>query len=124
MAMYQASKLLEDGLSGQITDPSEIIGAKILGQAMRVPVNKLIMNKTGLEGANILCKIEESGDPFCGFDVKREEICDMMDRGIYDSFNVIKVLLEDSVSLAGMVMSTECILVKEKSYKPLPLKHY
>jgi chaperonin GroEL (HSP60 family) len=48
----------------------------------------------------------------------------MMDNGIYDSFNVIKVILQDSVSLAGMVVTTECILVKDKSYKPLPLKHY
>ncbi len=51
-------------------------------------------------------------------------MCDMMDNGIYDSFNVIKVILQDSVSLAGMVVTTECILVKDKSYKPLPLKHY
>ena len=56
--------------------------------------------------------------------MNKEEICDMMDRGIYDSYNVIKVILEDAVSLAGMIMSTECILVKEKDYKPLPLKHY
>lgn len=48
----------------------------------------------------------------------------MMDRGIYDSYNVIKVILQDSISLAGMVITTECILVKEKSYTPLPLKHY
>ena len=48
----------------------------------------------------------------------------MMDRGIYDSYNVIKVILQDSISLAGMVITTECILVKEKSYVPLPLKHY
>lgn len=51
-------------------------------------------------------------------------MCDMMDRGIYDSYNVVKVILEDSVSLAGMVVSTECILVKEKTYTPLSLKHY
>ena len=56
--------------------------------------------------------------------MKNECICDMMDSGIYDSYNVIKVILEDSISLAGMVITTECILVKEKSYTPLPLKHY
>jgi chaperonin GroEL (HSP60 family) len=48
----------------------------------------------------------------------------MMDRGIIDSLNVVKVILEDSISLAGMVITTECILVKEKGYTPLPLKHY
>jgi chaperonin GroEL (HSP60 family) len=48
----------------------------------------------------------------------------MMEAGIYDSYNVVKVILEDSVSLASMVVTTECILVKEKSYTPLSLKHY
>lgn len=61
---------------------------------------------------------------FLGCDIKSLEICDMMDRGIIDSLNVVKVILEDSISLAGMVITTECILVKEKGYTPLPLKHY
>ena len=58
---------------------------------------------------------------FTGLDMRTMEVCDLMDRGVYDSFNVIKVILEDSISLAGMVITTECILVKEKNYKPLPL---
>ena len=91
---------------------------------MKVPIEQLIRNKTGVSGAGILEKIKEKGDFFTGFDIKKEEICDMMDQGIYDSYNVIKVILEDSISLAGMVITTECILVKEKSYTPLPLKHY
>ena len=56
--------------------------------------------------------------------MRTEEIVDMMDEGIYDSLNVVKVVLEDAVSLASMIITTECILVKEKGYKPLPLKHY
>jgi len=91
---------------------------------MRVPISNLIKNKTDSSGAHIIEQIENSGDFFTGFDVKNEEICDMMDRGIYDSFNVIKVILQDSIGLASMVITTECILVKEKSYTPLPLKHY
>lgn len=56
--------------------------------------------------------------------MKKEQVCDMMDSGIYDSYNVIKVILEDAISLAGMIITTECILVKEKSYTPMSLKHY
>jgi len=48
----------------------------------------------------------------------------MVDRGIYDSYEVIRTLLQDSISLASMVITTECILVKEKSYTPMSLKHY
>jgi chaperonin GroEL (HSP60 family) len=41
----------------------------------------------------------------------------MIDEGIVDSYNVIKVILQDSVSLAGLLMTTECIVVKEKVYE-------
>ena len=124
VAYYHASKLLVDGLSDQLTDPSEQMGAKILGQAMQVPIQKLIRNKTNTSGAHIIDKIEQSGDFFTGYDLQNERMCDMMEAGIYDSLNVIKVILEDSVSLASMVITTECILVKQKSYTPLPLSHY
>jgi chaperonin GroEL len=105
-------------------DPSEVIGAKLLALAMRAPLDTLIQNKLGRSSAHIVEQMEASGDFFRGFDVKREEMCDMMDRGIYDSFSVVRTVLEDAVSLAGMIVTTECILVKEKDYKPMPLKHY
>lgn len=124
VALLHASKLLEDGLPDLLSDRSQQIGAQILGQAMQVPISKLIRNKTDNSGAHIIEQILESGDFFTGFDVKNLEICDMMDRGIYDSYNVIKVILQDSIGLASMVITTECILVKEKSYTPMSLKHY
>lgn len=124
IALYHASKLIEDGLPDMLSDPSEQTGAKILSEALKAPINTLVMNKEGLSAANKIDKILEAGDFFTGYDIRNEEICDMMDRGLYDSLNVVKVILEDSVSLAGMVVSTECILVKEKSYQPMSLKHY
>ena len=91
---------------------------------MKIPINQLILNKTGVSGANIIEKIEASGDFFTGYDINKEELCDMMDSGIIDSLNVIKVILEDAISLAGMIITTECILVKEKNYTPMSFKHY
>lgn len=42
VALYHASKLLEDGLPDILTDPSERIGAQILGQALKVPIDQLV----------------------------------------------------------------------------------
>lgn len=64
VALLHASKLLDEGLPDILSDPSEQIGAKILGQAMRVPISKLIYNKTDNSGAGIIQKLEESGDVF------------------------------------------------------------
>lgn len=38
----------------------------------------------------------------------------MIDAGVVDSYNVIKTILQDSVSLAGLLITTECLVVKEK----------
>ena len=59
----------------------------------------------------------------------------MAEAGVVDSFAVIKTILQDAVSLAGMLITTECLVVKDKSYErknyifidfiiALPLSHY
>ena len=54
-----------------------------------------------------------------------DKIVDMVDEGIVDSLNVIKSILMDAVSLVGMLITTECLVVKEKNYErkhlPSPL---
>ena len=69
VAMYHASKLLEDGLPHLLDDPSEQLGAKILGEAMKVPLSQLITNKSGVSAAHIIEKIEDAGDFFTGYDI-------------------------------------------------------
>ena len=61
---------------------------------------------------------------FAGFDVKEEKVCDMVENGIVDSVQVVQTYLQDAVTLSGMILSTECLVIKEKHYEPLPLKHY
>jgi chaperonin GroEL len=51
------------------------------------------------------------------FNSFKEKICDMVESGVVDSFAVIKTILQDSVSLAGMLITTECLVVKDKSYE-------
>jgi len=64
------------------------------------------------------------GDFYSGFDMRNEKVVNMIEEGVVDSFSVVRAVVEDAISLAGMLLTTECILVKEKSYEPLPLSHY
>ena len=88
----------------------------------------LIENKTGRSSAHIIDKLAqkvEEGNLFAGFDVKNERIVDdMMEEGIIDSFKVVKTYLSDAVSLAGLILATEVLVVKQKNYEPLPFSHY
>ena len=122
VALIHASKLLETGLPDMLSDPSERVGARILGQALKTPISQLLKNCTSQSGALIIDKIKNSESFFTGYNIHTEQLVDMMDEGIYDSLNVVKVVLEDAVSLASMIITTECIIVKEKGYTPLPLK--
>jgi chaperonin GroEL (HSP60 family) len=61
---------------------------------------------------------------FSGYDVKKECICDVVDEGIVDSFAVVRTYLSDAVSLSGMLLTTETLVVKDKNYEPLSLKHF
>ena len=125
VALYQASKTLEDlAAKSLITDPSELVAARILREALKMPIKFVIENKTALNSAVIIDRIEADGNLFTGFDVKREVLCDMVEEGVVDSLQVVQTYLQDAVSLSGMLLTTECLVIKEKNYEPLPLKHY
>lgn len=61
---------------------------------------------------------------FVGFDVQKEELCDMIEAGVVDSLQVVQTYLQDAVTLSGMLLTTECLVIKEKNYEPLSFKHY
>lgn len=99
-------------------------------EALKRPIRAVIENKLGESCGHIIEKIESEGNFFAGYDVKNgidlfrkltfwdlERICDMMETGVVDSFTVVKSILQDSVSLAGMLITTECLVVKDKNYE-------
>ena len=64
IALFNASKLIEESLNHVFEDDSEQIGAWILSQAMKQPIRQVIWNKLGKDPAHILDKITQSGDFF------------------------------------------------------------
>lgn len=48
----------------------------------------------------------------------------MVEEGIVDSLLVVQTYLQDAVTLAGMLLTTEAVIYKEKLYTPLSFKHY
>ena len=93
VALYQASKILEHGLKDLVDDESEQVGVRILKEALKVPIKIIIENKTGENSAKIIYEIEQTGDMFTGFDVRREIVCDMVEDGIVDSIQVVQSYL-------------------------------
>ncbi len=66
---------------------------------------------------NIILKVKENSNPLFGYDIVTGTFFEnMIQEGIVDSYNTIKTAVEDAVSVASLLITTECIVVKEIDY--------
>ena len=87
----------------------ERTGASIVAKALYSPIAQIAAN-AGLEGAVILQTIKNSDNANYGFDAAKEEYVDMIAAGIIDPTKVSRSALENASSVAGMVLTTECLV--------------
>lgn len=86
---------------------------------------KLLLHNAGhYDYATIIETINNHPDNSFGYDVKNMVFGDMMQMGVIDSFNAVKCMLEDSISLASIVLTTECLVVNENNYVSTTLDKY
>ena len=91
---------------------NERIGVRIVIKALEAPV-KQISENAGLEGAVILDKVKAQ-KPGVGFDASKEEYVDMKKAGIVDPTKVARSALQNSESVASMILTTERIITDKK----------
>lgn len=82
---------------------------------------KQIVKNAGREGAVIVSKIREGKDDF-GYNAKADKFENLFKTGIIDPTKVTRIALENANSVAGMLLTTECVLadIKEESAPPMP----
>jgi chaperonin GroEL len=95
----------------------EQTGIDVLRKALVAPI-KIIAANSGFEGAVILAKVAENSDKNFGFDAHKNEYGDMVKMGIVDPAKVTRAAVENAVSVAGMILTTEA-LISEKD-EPMP----
>jgi chaperonin GroEL len=106
---------LKDSLKGLKLKGDEEKGVKILIEALGQPIRLLIKN-TGLDEKKVLAEIEkrtqEEKNKNIGFDVIKMDYFDMVEDGIIDPAKVIRSALQNAVSAAIMIMTTECLVTE------------
>ena len=112
-----AAKAVEKLLDGASGD--ERTGMALIVKALECPVQQIAMN-AGLEGAVVLDKIKNANDSTFGYDAAKQEYCDMIKAGIVDPTKVCRSALENSASVAAMVLTTES-LVADIPEPPAPM---
>lgn len=113
VAYIRAQKALE-GLKGDNSD--ENTGIAIVRRAIEEPLRQICSN-AGLEGAVIVNKVRE-GEGNYGYNAKTEEFGDLRKQGVVDPAKVTRVALENAASVAGMFLTTECVICDKKEEKP------
>jgi chaperonin GroEL len=113
VAYLRAIEVLE-GMVGDNED--ETTGIEIVKRAIEEPTRQIVLN-AGLEGAVIVQKIKEGKGDF-GYNARLDVFQKLFEGGVIDPAKVTRVALENAASIAGMFLTTECVLVEEKEDKP------
>lgn len=103
-----------DSLSGVNQD--ENTGIKIVKRAIEEPLRQIVANAGG-EGSVIVAKVAEGKGDF-GYNAKSDEYVNMLEAGIIDPTKVTRVALENAASVAGMLLTTECVITEVKKDEP------
>ncbi len=99
-----------EGLKGANED--ETTGIEIVRRAIEAPLRQ-IMHNAGLEGAVILQKVREGKGDF-GFNARTGQYENFFEAGVIDPAKVTRVALENAASIAGMFLTTECVITDKK----------
>ena len=105
-----------EGLKGECDD--EQTGIEIVKRAIEEPLRQISTN-AGKEGAVIVQKVREGEGDF-GYNARADRFENMLAAGVVDPAKVTRVALENAASIAGMFLTTECVITDKKEENPLP----
>jgi len=102
-----------EGFKGDNAD--ETTGVEIIKRAIEEPLRQIVAN-AGKEGAVVVQKIREGKGDF-GYNARTDVYENMHAAGVVDPAKVTRVALENAASIAGMFLTTECVIVEKKEDK-------
>ncbi|MEE6188127.1 60 kDa chaperonin [Mycovorax composti] len=113
VAYIRAIQALDVKLKGQIED--EQTGMAIVKRALEAPIRTLTDN-AGIDGSIVVQKIKEATGDF-GFNARTETYENLFKAGVIDPTKVSRVALENAASIAGMLLTTECVIADKPEPK-------
>jgi chaperonin GroEL len=113
VAYIRATEAL-DGLKGENDD--ETTGIEIVRRAIEEPLRQIVANAGG-EGAVVVDKVN-AGEADYGYNARTGEYQNLFEAGVIDPAKVSRVALENAASIAGMFLTTECVLIDEPEETP------
>ncbi|HEX3236034.1 MAG TPA: chaperonin GroEL [Gemmatimonadales bacterium] len=115
VALLRAQSAL-DRLKGT---EDEKIGVEIVRRALEEPIRAIAQN-AGAEGSIVVAKVKESKDKNFGYNAQTDNYEDLVKSGVIDPTKVTRTALQNAASIAGLLLTTECVVVERKEEKPAP----
>ena len=115
VAYIRALKAIEN-LKGD--NEEETLGIKIVRRAIEEPLRQIVFN-AGKEGAVVVQRVAEGKDDF-GYNAQTDTYENFYATGVIDPAKVTRVALENAASIAGMFLTTECVIAEKKEENPAP----
>ena len=106
-----------DGMKGENED--ETTGIEIVKRAIEEPLRQIVAN-AGVEGAVVVQKVKEGKGDY-GYNARTGVYEDFFATGVIDPAKVTRVALENAASIAGMFLTTECVIAEKKEDNPAPM---
>ncbi len=109
------AKLKELDLEGE-----EKAGVNLMIRALEAPLRQISTN-AGVEGAVIVNEVISNDNPFYGYDAATDKYLDMLEAGIIDPTKVVRAALQNASSVAGLMLTTEVVIVEAESKNDNPM---
>ena len=95
----------------------ETTGILIVKRAIEEPLRQIVAN-AGMEGSVIVQKVKEGKDDY-GYNAQTDKYENLFKSGVIDPTKVARVALENAASIAGLLLTTECVITEKKEDKPM-----
>jgi chaperonin GroEL len=93
----------------------EATGVQIIRRSLEEPLRQIVTN-AGIEGSVVVNKVKEGKGDF-GFNARTEEYENLIAAGVIDPTKVTRIALENAASIAGMLLTTECVIAERPEPK-------
>ncbi len=101
------------------SDDDEKTGMEIVRRALEEPI-RIIVQNAGAEGAIVVGKVKESAKLNYGYNAQTDQYEDLVAAGVIDPTKVTRTALQNAASIAGLLLTTECVVVEKKEKEKMP----
>src|SRR5216117_135015 len=100
-------------------DDDEKTGIEIVRRALEEPI-RIIVQNAGAEGAIVVGKVKEAAKLNYGYNAQTDEYEDLAAAGVIDPTKVTRTALQNAASIAGLLLTTECVVAEKKEKEKMP----